>query len=157
MKPQYSRAARCAASKTPPHKDGTISSKSVPKLDMHAIYPRCKHRSITKNQTACGHPTLKDGVCFGPHARTLGFLGIQKSSILRCSDPLDRQDWSSAFGFPCVKIFQLYPGCHHIGLGSKNNQWIIDLIEHKKRAKVHFIPDLRVVVFVTLRAPDIIK
>jgi PAS domain S-box-containing protein len=21
-----------------------------------------------KNQTACGHPTLKDGVCFGPHA-----------------------------------------------------------------------------------------
>ena len=27
-----------------------------------------------KNQTACGHPTLKDGVCFGPHALTSGFM-----------------------------------------------------------------------------------
>jgi hypothetical protein len=26
------------------------------------------------NQTACGHPTLKDGVCFGPHALTPGFM-----------------------------------------------------------------------------------
>ncbi|KKG67189.1 hypothetical protein DU67_19690 [Methanosarcina mazei] len=25
-----------------------------------------------KNQTAGGHPTLKDGVCFGPPARLLG-------------------------------------------------------------------------------------
>ena len=29
---------------------------------------------IYKNQTACGHPTLKDGVCFGPHALTPGFM-----------------------------------------------------------------------------------
>ena len=38
-----------------------------------------------RNQTACGHPTLKDGVCFGPHAR---LAGIQKSWSLRCQNPL---------------------------------------------------------------------
>ena len=27
-----------------------------------------------RNQTACGHPTLKDGVCFGPHALTPSFM-----------------------------------------------------------------------------------
>ena len=34
---------------------------------------------------------------------------------------------------------------------------IINLREHKERARVHFIPDLKVGVFVTLRAPDVIK
>jgi hypothetical protein len=56
--------------------------------------------SCPKNQTACGHPTLKDGVCCGaarPHAR---FYGIQKSSSLCCPDPPDPHDWNSAFGFP---------------------------------------------------------
>ena len=33
----------------------------------------------------------------------------------------------------------------------------IDLEEQKKRARVHFIPDLKVGVFVTLRAPDVIN
>ncbi|NPV61066.1 MAG: mechanosensitive ion channel [Methanotrichaceae archaeon] len=28
------------------------------------------------NQTACGHPALKDGVCFGPHAPFARFSGI---------------------------------------------------------------------------------
>jgi hypothetical protein len=35
--------------------------------------------------------------------------------------------------------------------------YFIDLEEQKKRARVHFIPDLKVGVFVTLRAPDVIK
>lgn len=35
------------------------------------------------NQTARGHPALKDGVCFGPRAR---FFGIQKSSSLSCPE-----------------------------------------------------------------------
>jgi hypothetical protein len=34
---------------------------------------------------------------------------------------------------------------------------IINLREHKERARVHFIPDLKVGVFMTLRAPDVIK
>ena len=54
-----------------------------------------------QNQTACGHPTLKDGWgmlrAARPHAR---FYGIQKSSSLRCPDLLDPYDWNSAFGFP---------------------------------------------------------
>ena len=33
----------------------------------------------------------------------------------------------------------------------------IDLEEQKERARVHFIPDLMVGVFVTLCAPDVIK
>jgi len=37
----------------------------------------------TGNQTARGHPALKDGVCFGPRAR---FFGIQKSSSLSCPE-----------------------------------------------------------------------
>jgi hypothetical protein len=66
----------------------------------------------------------KDGYASG---RTPGFLGIHKSSSLRCPGPLD-----------CTICF-------------------IDLEEQKKRARVHFIPDLKVGVFVTLRAPDVIK
>ena len=49
------------------------------------------------NQTACGHPTLKDGVCFGPHALTPVY-GIQKSSSFRCPDPLDQNYRNSVFG-----------------------------------------------------------
>ena len=37
------------------------------------------------NQTACGHPALKDGVCFGPHA---WLAGIQKSWSLCRQNPL---------------------------------------------------------------------
>ena len=36
---------------------------------------------LLKNQTACGHPTLKDGVCFGPHALTPGFMESRNSRI----------------------------------------------------------------------------
>ena len=50
---------------------------------------------IEINQTACGHPAPKDGVCFGPHAR---FYGIQKSSSFRCPDPLDQNYRNSVFG-----------------------------------------------------------
>ncbi|MCX6669453.1 MAG: hypothetical protein NTV25_06575, partial [Methanothrix sp.] len=39
----------------------------------------------------------------------------------------------------------------------KKKQCFIDLREHKKCARVHFIPDLKVGVFVTLRAPEVIK
>jgi hypothetical protein len=39
----------------------------------------------------------------------------------------------------------------------KKKQHFIYLREHKERARVHFIPDLKVGVFVTLRAPDVIK
>ena len=36
---------------------------------------------IGKNQTACGHPTLKDGVCFGPHALTPGFMESRNRQV----------------------------------------------------------------------------
>jgi hypothetical protein len=36
-------------------------------------------------------------------------------------------------------------------------QCFINLSEHNELARVHFIPDLKVGVFVTLRAPDVIK
>ncbi|TFH52535.1 MAG: hypothetical protein E4G89_01475, partial [Methanothrix sp.] len=55
-----------------------------------------------------------------------------------------------------INIFQPYVSATTYGLSSKNNQWIIDLRERKKRARVHFIPDLKVGVFVTLRAPYVI-
>jgi hypothetical protein len=41
---------------------------------------------------------------------------------------------------------------HHL----KKKQCFINLRKHKERARVHFIPDLKVGVFVTLRAPDVI-
>lgn len=41
-----------------------------------------KINEIPKNQTACGHPTLKDGVCFGPHAWFVG-LEIFNYSLTR--------------------------------------------------------------------------
>jgi hypothetical protein len=40
---------------------------------------------------------------------------------------------------------------------SQKKQCFINLREHKERARVHFIPDLKVGVFVTLRAPDVIN
>ncbi len=40
---------------------------------------------------------------------------------------------------------------------SQKKQCFIGSREHKERARVHFIPDLKVGVFVTLRAPDVIK
>jgi mRNA-degrading endonuclease RelE of RelBE toxin-antitoxin system len=33
----------------------------------------------------------------------------------------------------------------------------IDLTKHRKKARVHFIPDLKVGIFVTLCAPNVIK
>jgi hypothetical protein len=46
------------------------------------------------------------------------------------------------------------------GLGAKNNpisKRSVVLKPQEKRARVHFIPDLKVGVFVTLRAPEVIK
>jgi hypothetical protein len=40
---------------------------------------------------------------------------------------------------------------------NKKKQRFIDLREHKERARVHFIPELKVGVFVTLRIPDVIN
>jgi hypothetical protein len=40
---------------------------------------------LKKNQTACGHFALKDGVCFGPHTR---LAGTQKSLSLVVQIPL---------------------------------------------------------------------
>jgi hypothetical protein len=78
-----------------------VNSSSQTKLAKDSLSKSGVCADITmKNQTACGHPTLKDGVCCGaarPHAR---FYGIQKSSSLRCPDPPDPHDWNSAFGFP---------------------------------------------------------
>lgn len=34
-----------------------------------------------KDQTACGHPTLKDGVCFGPHALAPGFMDYRSHRV----------------------------------------------------------------------------
>jgi hypothetical protein len=42
------------------------------------------------NQTACGHPTLKDGVCFGPHALTLGFMESRNRRVFVAQIPLIR-------------------------------------------------------------------
>ncbi|BBL66598.1 hypothetical protein [Methanosarcina mazei] len=37
-----------------------------------AFVPAVSAQAGSQNQTAGGHPTLKDGVCFGPPARLLG-------------------------------------------------------------------------------------
>ena len=34
---------------------------------------------------------------------------------------------------------------------------LINLRKYENRARIHFIPDMKVGVFVTLRAPDVIK
>ena len=67
-----------------------------------------------------------------PHAR---FYGIQKSSSLRCLDHLI--------------------GTIETLLSVPRESLFIDLRKHENRARVHFIPDLKVGVFVTLRAPDV--
>ncbi|AKB65342.1 hypothetical protein [Methanosarcina mazei] len=41
-------------------------------IALGALFQGKKEREYVKNQTAGGHPTLKDGVCFGPPARLLG-------------------------------------------------------------------------------------
>jgi hypothetical protein len=50
------------------------------------LYYKCR---VPQNQIACGHPTLKGGVCFGPHARISRF---QNSSSFRCPDFLALHD-----------------------------------------------------------------
>ena len=47
-------------------------------------------RFLTENQTACGHPTLKDGVCFGPHALTPGFMESRNRRFFVAQIPLIR-------------------------------------------------------------------
>jgi hypothetical protein len=51
---------------------------------IYNIYPSylCDVYGTSKNQIAGGHPTLKDGVCFGPPARLFWQLEIIKSSLL---------------------------------------------------------------------------
>jgi hypothetical protein len=43
-----------------------------------------------RNQTACVHPTLKEWVCFGPHARPVSWRS--ESSSLLCPDSIDLQN-----------------------------------------------------------------
>ena len=38
-------------------------------------------RKVTQNQIACGHPNLKDGVCFGPPARLFWYLELINSTL----------------------------------------------------------------------------
>ena len=71
-----------------------------------------------------------------PHAR---FYGIQKSSSFRCLDPLDQNYSNSVFGSQRVLVI------------------LSNLRKYENRARVHFIPNLKVGVFVTLRTPDVIK
>ncbi|GEM_PF-2479823 len=40
---------------------------------MSHFIPKLKRLDL-KNQTSCGPPTQKDGVCFGPYALTPGFM-----------------------------------------------------------------------------------
>ena len=53
---------------------------------------------LYKNQTACGHPTLKDGVCFGPHALTPGFMESRNRRAFVAQIPLDQNYRESVFG-----------------------------------------------------------
>ena len=43
-----------------------------------------------ENQTACGHPTLKDGVCFGPHALAPGFMESRNRRAFVAQIPMIR-------------------------------------------------------------------
>ncbi|MDD3043054.1 MAG: hypothetical protein PHW56_08970, partial [Methanosarcinaceae archaeon] len=47
---------------------------------------------MPKNQIACGHPALKDGVCFGPPARFPGYSeiigSIAEISFINAIEPL---------------------------------------------------------------------
>ncbi|UEC42245.1 MAG: hypothetical protein METHAR1v1_470007 [Methanothrix sp.] len=76
------------------------------------------------------------GYASGPHAR---FSGFQKSLILCCPDSLICR----------IETLLWFPLNGH--------QCFIGLKEHEKQARVHFIPDLKVGVFVTLRTPEVIK
>jgi len=61
-----------------------------------SLHPQPEGRGIRDpprsrcNQTACGHPTLKDGVCFGPHALTLGFMESRNRRVFVAQIPLIR-------------------------------------------------------------------
>jgi len=48
-------------------------------------------KGLTQNQTACGHPTLKDGVCIGPHALTPGFMESRNRRVVVVQIPLIRK------------------------------------------------------------------
>jgi hypothetical protein len=63
---------------------------------------------------------------------------------------------------PGVKTWQEHPGHMWVSLPVAKvakNYLIFERSngEHKKLARVHFIPDLKIGVFVTLRAPEVIK
>ena len=62
---------------------------------------------LTKNQTACGHPTLKDGVCFGPHALTPGFMESRNHRAFVAQIPLDQNYRNSVFGSQRVLVNQI--------------------------------------------------
>ena len=60
-------------------------------LDMVIIsYDEKPGIQAIENQTACGHPTLKDGVCFGPHALTPGFMESRNRRVFVAQIPLIR-------------------------------------------------------------------
>jgi hypothetical protein len=69
------------------------------------------------NKSNCVRPPHPNGWgmlrAASPHARIYGIL---KSSSLRCPDPLDPQDWISAFGFPWDSLYNawLYQQLHFL-------------------------------------------
>jgi hypothetical protein len=82
------------------------------------------------------HPTLKGGVCFGAARPVFWISEIFESLLPR-------------FPFWTIETLLWFPlNRHQCFIGSK---------EHEKRARVHFIPNLKVGVFVTLCAPEVIK
>ena len=89
---------------------------------------------ISPNQTACGRPALKGWVCFGPRAR---LDGIRNRQIFVCPNPH-------------LEIIVTL-------LSATGGASLINLRKYENRASVHFIPNLKVGVFVTLLAPDVIK
>jgi len=95
-----------------------------------------KTKELTAYQTACGHPTLKDGGCFGPHAIMPGFMESRNRRAF--------VDQISSIRI-IVTLFSV-----------PRESLLINIRKYEDRARIHFIPNQKVGVFVTLRAPDLI-
>jgi transposase len=74
------------------NKPGEVLADAAYDTEAIRIYLRRRgiKSSIPENQTACGHPTLKDGVCFGPHALTPGFMESRNRQVFVAQIPLIR-------------------------------------------------------------------
>ena len=73
-------------------------------------------KEINKNQTACGQPTLKDGVCFGPHALTSGFMDSRNHRVFFAQIPLIRTIWPPLLVSPEILWYSawLYQQLHFL-------------------------------------------